>query len=488
MTLTRNPFDAGGYSLADMTQAINILPNLYTRLGQIGLFRFEGVSQRSIVIEQREGVLSLLPSVPLGAPATVGTREQRSMRSFALPWIPHDDVILPADIQGMPALGLSDTADPLVEVMNRKLTLMRRKHAQTREYMEMNALRGIVKDGAGTTLYDYFTEFGLEKISIDFVFGTAGTNVQGKVRSVLRAMEDNLLGETMTTAHALVSSEFFDKLISHPKTEEAYKFFSAIPESTLVGWCGRAMKTLSPLIEQIEVDIMGCDLLHADDTPIRVLDRSLRDKGLGKGVRQGRIWAYVRDQRPWAGAAPPGAVYRFAPNWKEEHVLSHLADARGILQADGYKGYAKLYQPEADGVPSFREAACWAHLRRDFHDFWASTKSEIAREALDRIGKLYDIERDINGQTADVRHAARQKLSQPKVTAFFAWSEQQLLRIPGKSDLAKAFRYGLNRQEAFSLFLTDGRVAIDNNPAERALRPIANGWSLYTSFLSACKH
>jgi hypothetical protein len=227
MTITRNPFDAGGYSLAEMTQAINILPNLYTRLGQIGLFRFEGVTQRSIVIEQREGVLSLLPSVPLGAPATVGTREQRSMRSFALPWIPHDDVILPADIQGMPALGLSDAADPLVEVMNRKLTLMRRKHAQTREYMEMNALRGIVKDGAGTTLYNYFTEFGIEQISVDFVFGTAGTNVQGKVRTVLRGIEDNLLGETMTTAHALVSSEFFEKLISHPKTEEAYKFFSA---------------------------------------------------------------------------------------------------------------------------------------------------------------------------------------------------------------------------------------------------------------------
>ena len=227
MTLTRNPFDAGGYSLSEMTQAINILPNLYTRLGQIGLFRFEGVTQRSIVIEQREGVLSLLPSVPLGAPATVGNREQRSMRSFALPWIPHDDVILPADIQGMPALGVSDAADPLVEVMNRKLTLIRRKHAQTREYMEMNALRGIVKDGAGTTLYDYFTEFGIAQISVDFVFGTAGTNIQGKVRNVLRGIEDNLLGETMTTAHALVSSEFFDKLISHPKTEDAYKFYSA---------------------------------------------------------------------------------------------------------------------------------------------------------------------------------------------------------------------------------------------------------------------
>ena len=108
MTLVRNPFDAGGYSLAEMTQAINILPNLYTRLGQIGLFRFEGVTQRSVIIEQYEGVLNLLPSVPLGGPATVGTREGRSMRSFALPWIPHDDVILPGDIQGQPALGVFD--------------------------------------------------------------------------------------------------------------------------------------------------------------------------------------------------------------------------------------------------------------------------------------------------------------------------------------------------------------------------------------------
>ena len=154
MTLVRNPFDAGGYSLAEMTQAINILPDLYTRLGQLGLFRFEGVSQRAVIIEQYEGVLSLLPSVPLGGPATVGTREGRSMRSFALPWIPHDDVILPADIQGIPALGASEPADPLVGVMSRKLMLMRRKHAQTREYMEMNALRGIVKDEAGTTLYN----------------------------------------------------------------------------------------------------------------------------------------------------------------------------------------------------------------------------------------------------------------------------------------------------------------------------------------------
>jgi transposase len=275
-------------------------------------------------------------------------------------------------------------------------------------------------------------------------------------------------------AHVLVS-KFDDHLPLYRQHEIFERMGTDIPESTLVGWCGRAMKTLSPLIERIDADILSSDLLHADDTPIRVLDRSRRDKGLGKGVKQGRIWAYVRDQRPWAGDAPPGAVYRFAPNWKEEHVLSHLADARGILQADGYKGYAKLYEPKSDGPPHLREAACWAHLRRDFHDFWASTKSEIARKALDRIGEFYDIERDISGQSAEARLAARQRLSRPRVEAFFEWSEQQLLRIPGKSDLAKAFRYGLSRRDAFSLFLSDGRVAIDNNPAERALRPIGIG-------------
>lgn len=226
MTVIRNPFDAGGYSLAEMTEAINILPNLYTRLGELGLFEFEGVTQRSVIIEQYEGILSLLPSVPWGSPATVGRREGRSMRSFAIPHIPHDDAITAADIQGQPALG-SDQPDQLAVVMNRKLTLMRRKHAATREYMEINALRGIVKDGAGVTLYNYFTEFGLTQISVDFVLGTAGTNVQEKCRSVTAQMEDNLLGETMTSAHALCSPEFMNKLLGHPKVEDAYKYYQA---------------------------------------------------------------------------------------------------------------------------------------------------------------------------------------------------------------------------------------------------------------------
>ena len=275
-------------------------------------------------------------------------------------------------------------------------------------------------------------------------------------------------------AHILVS-KFDDHLPLYRQHEIFARMGADIPDSTLVDWCGRAMQVLAPLIERIEADVMASDLLHADDTPIRVLDRASRDKGLGKGVKKGRIWAYVRDQRPWAGTAPLGAVYAFAPDWKEEHVHRHLAQTRGILQADGYKGYAKLYGPDPDGTPRLQEAACWAHLRRDFHDEWGKTKTVIAREALDRIGALYDIEREITGRPADIRLAARQKHSAPKVTAFFAWAEQQLALIPGKGDLAKAFRYGLSRRASFSLFLENGRVAIDNNPAERALRPIGIG-------------
>ena len=176
-----------------------------------------------------------------------------------------------------------------------------------------------------------------------------------------------------------------------------------------------------------------------------------------------------------SGATPPGVVYCFSADRKGEHPRSHLAQSSGILQADAYAGFKELYDRRADGSQQFREAACWAHLRRDFHDVWTADKSEIAREALDRIGKLYDIEREIAGQPAEMRLAARKKHSAEKVAAFKSWAEQQLTRIPGKSDLAKAFRYALNRWPSFTLFLEDGRVAIDNNPAERAMRPIGVG-------------
>lgn len=275
-------------------------------------------------------------------------------------------------------------------------------------------------------------------------------------------------------AYVLIS-KFDDHLPLYRQNEILARMGADIPRSTLADWCGRSMRILQPVIDRIEASVLSSDILHADDTPIRVLAPERRAKGIGKGVMQGRIWGYVCDQRPWAGTAPPGVVYRYAPNWKAEHVLAHLGSASGILQADAYKGYAKLYEPVADGEPRFREAACFAHWRRDFHDIWTSQKSEIAHEALERIGQLYDIERKIAGKPADIRRAVRQELSRPKLEALHSWAEKQLTRISTKGDLAKAFRYALGRWHAFSLFLDDGRVAIDNNAAERAVRPICLG-------------
>jgi transposase len=273
----------------------------------------------------------------------------------------------------------------------------------------------------------------------------------------------------------ILVSKYDDHLPLYRLNEIFARMGTDIPDSTLSGWCGGAMKTLTPLVDLLRANVMACDLLHADDTPIRVLDRAKAAGELGKGIKEGRIWAYVRDQRPWSGTAPPGVAYYFSPDRKGEHPRKHLKNSKGILQADAYSGFRDLYQLGLDGTAQFREAACWAHLRRDFHDFWKSTQSDIAREALDRIGALYDIEAQISGKSAAERLAVRQAHSRPKVEAFKLWADDHLRHISGKGDLAKAFRYALNRWPSFCRFLEDGRVAIDNNPAERAMRPIGIG-------------
>lgn len=279
-------------------------------------------------------------------------------------------------------------------------------------------------------------------------------------------------------AHILVA-KFDDHLPLYRQREIFARQGADMPRATLIDWCGQAVATLRPLSERIRHAVMTTDRLHADDTPIRVLDPARRAAGSARGVKEGRIWVYVRDDRPWAGTDPPGAAYWFSPDRKGEHPQNHLAGFAGILQADAYAGFKELYKPDAAGHVRVREAACWAHLRRDFHDVWKATGSPIAKDALDRIGALYDIERQIAGQPAEARLAVRRKESQPRVEAFRAWCEDQLGRIPGKGELAKAMRYALNRWASFTLFLEDGRVAIDNNAAERAIRPIAIGRKNY---------
>jgi transposase len=275
-------------------------------------------------------------------------------------------------------------------------------------------------------------------------------------------------------AHILVT-KFDDHVPLYRQGEIFARLGADIPRSTLIDWCGQAAGAIRPVANLIRAEVMAADRLHADDTPIRVLDPKQKLAGEERGVKEGRVWVYVRDDRPWAGQDPPAAAYWFSPDRKGEHPQEHLKNFIGILQADAYAGFRKLYERGADGEPRIREAACWAHLRRDFHDIWKSTASPIARDALEQIGKLYDIERAINGQPLERRLTMRQQQSRPHVLAFRAWCEQQLARIPGKGDLAKAMRYALGRWASFTLFLDDARVAIDNNSAERAIRPIAIG-------------
>jgi hypothetical protein len=227
MPVIVNPFATGGYTLAHMSRAIQLIPNQYGRMNQLGLFVTEPISQRNVTIESMEGELRLLPTRPVGAPATVGTPDVRKMRSFTVPHVPHNDVILPEEVQGIRGFGLENGEDPLATVMARKLTKMRVRHAQTLEYMRVKALAGVTKDGEGNTIYDWHQEFGISKQSQDFAFGTAGRDVLESCREVARHIEDNLKGESMSGILALVSPGFFDKLIRHASVKEAYKYQQA---------------------------------------------------------------------------------------------------------------------------------------------------------------------------------------------------------------------------------------------------------------------
>jgi hypothetical protein len=218
----QNPFDNSAFSMASLTAAINIIPNRYGRLEALGLFPAKPVRFRQVLVEEMHGVLNLLPTREPGAPGTVGTRGKRAVRSFVVPHIPHDDVVLPEEVQGLRAFGSETEVESIAGVLARHLETMRNKHAITLEHLRMGALKGEILDADGTTLVDLYTEFGITPQTVNFALGTANTNVKGKCLSVLRHIEDNLLGEYMTGAHCLCSPEFFDQLTSHPKVEAAY--------------------------------------------------------------------------------------------------------------------------------------------------------------------------------------------------------------------------------------------------------------------------
>jgi transposase len=259
-------------------------------------------------------------------------------------------------------------------------------------------------------------------------------------------------------------SKYCDHLPLYRQSEIYAREGVELSRSTMAGWVGRAAFELSPLIEAIGAHVLAADKVHGDDTPVRVLA-----PGTGK-TKTGRLWVYVRDERPYRGSAAPAALYSYSPDRKGEHPRRHLQNFRGILQADGYAGFNELY---ASGERT--EVACWAHVRRKFFDIHASNGSSLAREALTRIGALYGVESEARGRAAEERRSIRQARAGPLLDELKSWFEASLRKLSGKSELAGAIRYALNRWTALTRYRDDGRLEIDNNIAENAIRGVALG-------------
>jgi len=283
---------------------------------------------------------------------------------------------------------------------------------------------------------------------------------------------------------SLLAMIVFEKFGQHqPLNRQAERYArEGVPLSlsTLADQVGSCVNALRPILERIEAHVLAAERLHGDDTTVPVLAKGKTDTG--------RCWVYVRDDRPFGGRAPPAAVFYYSRDRSGEHPRGHLASFAGILQADAYAGYDRLYEPDRAPGP-VTQAACWAHARRKFFvlaDVEAAARrksqgktplvlSPIALAAVTRIDALFAIERAVNGLGAEQRKAARKAHSAPLVADLQAWMRVERAKLSRHSDLAKAMDYMLNRWDAFARFLEDGRVCLSNNAAERALRGIALG-------------
>ena len=246
--------------------------------------------------------------------------------------------------------------------------------------------------------------------------------------------------------------------------------------STMADHVGACAATLRPLYELIKAHVFAAERIHGDDTTVPVLAKVK--------TRTGRIWTYVRDDRPFGGEAPPAAVFFYSPDRASSHPEQHLAGYSGILQADAYAGFNKLYEPDRKPGP-ITEAGCWAHARRKLFELAdiaskarnqkPMTISPIAFEAVGKFDAIFMLERSINGSSPEARVAARRKDIAPLVDDLINWMKRERGKLSRHNEVAKAMDYMLKRIDVFTRFLEDGRICLSNNAAERALRGIALG-------------
>jgi transposase len=258
--------------------------------------------------------------------------------------------------------------------------------------------------------------------------------------------------------------------------------------STLADQVGGCASVLRPLYELIRTHVFAGDRVHGDETPVPVLAKHQ--------CRKGRLWTYVRDDKPFAGSAPPAAVFFYSRDRTAQHPERHLAGYAGVLQADAYAGFNRVYAADRRPGP-ITEASCWAHGRRKFFelaDVTAKARDKLAViaplafETVKRIDAIFDIEREINGRSVDERLMTRRARVAPLVSELETWMRNERTKLSRHSEVAKAMNYMLTRWETFTRFLHNGRICLTNNAAERALRGIAMTESFYTASSSICKH
>lgn len=264
-------------------------------------------------------------------------------------------------------------------------------------------------------------------------------------------------------AHVLMA-KYGDHLPLYRQSEIYAREGVDLERSTLAGWVGQCSALLRPLVAALNRHVLSGTKVHADDTPVPVLAPSE-----GK-TKTGRLWAYVRDDRPAGKDDPPAVWFAYSPNRRGEHPQTHLKFFKGVLQADAYGGFDALY---ADGT--IQEAACWAHVRRKFFDLHKAHNSPVAAEALKRIGALYAIEKDILGKPPLERQIARTSRAVPLLAGLHDWLQETLRGLSKKSALAEAIRYALKLWTVLVRYTSNGLIEMDNNAAERALRTVALG-------------
>jgi len=268
-------------------------------------------------------------------------------------------------------------------------------------------------------------------------------------------------------AHVLVS-KYADHCPLYRQSEIYAREGVELDRSTLAGWVGATSELLGPLVEAVRGHVMAASKLHADDTQVPVLA-----PGNGR-TKTGRLWTYVRDDRPSGDTAAPAVWFAYSPDRRGENPRQHLKLYKGALQADAYAGFQQLYESG-----TIVEAACWAHTRRKFHEIHIAHASPITAEAIERIAASYAIEAEIRGSTPEIRKTIRQGQSRPLLDSMKTWLEATLAKLSRKSDTAAAIRYALSRWPALTRFIDDGQLEIDNNAAERALRVVALGRKNY---------